>query len=93
MVVLDECKMVLDELQYPTHIPSMSAEYHSENMGKAGGLLRLKAAAARLGVSVRTLYRAVAQGELTLIHIRGCARIAEEDLQNYIERSTQRRKA
>lgn len=70
----------------------MSAENISGNTVNEGGLLRLKAAAGRLGVSVRTLYRAIAQGELTLIHIRGCARIAEGDLQNYIERSTQRRK-
>ena len=58
--------------------------------GKGQGLLRMKAAAARLGVSVRTVYRVIAEGGLTPIHIRGCACIAESDLMKYIERNTQR---
>jgi len=58
-----------------------------------GGLLRLKVAAARLGVSVRTVYRIIADGGLKLVHIRGCACISENELVNYIERSIQRRTA
>jgi excisionase family DNA binding protein len=58
-----------------------------------GGLLRLKVAAARLGVSVRTVYRIIADGGLKLVHIRGCACISENELVNYIERNTQRRTA
>ena len=58
-----------------------------------GGLLRLKVAAARLGVSVRTVYRIIAEGGLKLVHIRGCACISENELVNYIERNTQRRTA
>ncbi len=58
-----------------------------------GGLLRLRVAAARLGVSVRTVYRIIAEGGLKLVHIRGCACISENELVNYIERNTQRRTA
>ena len=58
-----------------------------------GGLIRLKVAAARLGVSVRTVYRIIADGGLKLAHIRGCACISENELVNYIERNTQRRTA
>jgi len=55
--------------------------------GGVSGLLRLKAVAARLGVSVRTVYRIIAEGGLSLVHVRGCACIEESELQNYIERS------
>ena len=58
-----------------------------------GGLIRLKVAAARLGVSVRTVYRIIAEGGLKLVHIRGCACVSENELVNYIERNTQRRTA
>ena len=64
-----------------------------EIAGSLGGLLRLKVAAARLGVSVRTVYRIIAEGGLKLVHIRGCACISENELVNYIERNTQRRTA
>ncbi len=57
-----------------------------------GGLIRLRVAASRLGVSVRTVYRIVAEGGLRLVHVRGCACIAESDLRNYIQRNTQMRK-
>jgi excisionase family DNA binding protein len=50
-------------------------------------LVRVKAAAGRLGVSVRTLYRDIADGKLRLVHVRGCSCIEESELQNYIERS------
>jgi excisionase family DNA binding protein len=66
------------------------AEQNDMN-GKGNGLLRMKAAASRLGVSVRTVYRVIAEGGLTLVRVRGCACIAENDLTNYIERNTQRR--
>jgi len=56
-------------------------------------LVRVKVAAGRLGVHVRTLYREIAQGELRLVHVRGCSCIAENDLVNYIKRKTQRRTA
>ena len=67
------------------------AEQNDMN-GKGNGLLRMKAAAARLGVSVRTVYRVIAQGGLTLVRVRGCACIAENDLTELaFERNTQRR--
>lgn len=52
--------------------------------------MRLKAAAARLGVSVRTLYRIIAEGGLSVVHIRGCSCLKETDLQDYIEQNKQR---
>jgi excisionase family DNA binding protein len=50
-------------------------------------LVRLKPAAARLGVHIRTLYREIAEGKLTLVHVRGCSCIEESDLENYIQKS------
>lgn len=49
--------------------------------------VRVKAAAVRLGYSVRTLYREIADGKLRLDHFRGCACIEEIELQNYIQRN------
>ena len=54
-------------------------------------LLRLKVAAVRLGVSVRTLYRIIAEGGLRLVRIRGCSCLKEADLQDYIERNKESR--
>ena len=55
------------------------------------GLLRLGAAAERLGVSVRTVYRIIADGGLRLVRVRGCACVLENDLLSYIEKITQRK--
>jgi excisionase family DNA binding protein len=49
--------------------------------------VRIKTAAARLGVSVRTLYREIADGKLQVVHYRGCSCIEESELQNYVEKS------
>jgi excisionase family DNA binding protein len=65
-------------------------ETNSNNNGS--GLGRIKVAAARLGVSVRTLYRDVAEGNLTLVHVRNCSCIEKRELQNYVERNRDRRK-
>jgi len=54
-------------------------------------LVRLKVAAVRLGVSVRTLYRIIAEGGLALVRIRGCSCLKEADLTAYVEKSKQRR--
>ncbi len=56
-------------------------------------LLRLKAAAARLGVSVRTVYRLVAEGQLPLVHVRSCSCLKEADLIAYIERQQGKEKS
>jgi excisionase family DNA binding protein len=54
-------------------------------------LVRVRVAAVRLGVSVRTLYRIVAEGGLALVHIRGCSCLKEADLQDYFERNKESR--
>jgi excisionase family DNA binding protein len=46
--------------------------------------LRMKEVALRLGVSVRTLYRIVAEGKLHIVRVRRCACIAEGDLRRYM---------
>jgi excisionase family DNA binding protein len=59
------------------------------NISNGGGPLsvRIKTAAARLGVSVRTLYREIADGKLRVVRYRGCSCIEESELQNYVEKS------
>lgn len=59
----------------------------SGNHDGGGALIRVKAAAAQLGVSVRTLYRIIAENELTLVHVRGCSCIEESDLRDYIKKN------
>ena len=54
-------------------------------------LVRIKVAAVRMGVSVRTVYRIIAEGGLPLVHIRGCSCLKEGDLTAYIERSMQKK--
>jgi excisionase family DNA binding protein len=54
-------------------------------------LVRLKVAAVRLGVSVRTLYRIIADGGLRLVHVRGCSCLKQADLQDYIEKNKETR--
>jgi excisionase family DNA binding protein len=50
-------------------------------------LVRVKVAAVRLGVSVRTVYRIIAEGGLCLVHVRGCSCLKESDLQAYVEKN------
>jgi excisionase family DNA binding protein len=68
----------------------MFQETDMDGFGNSGRLVRLKAAAARLGVSVRTLYRIIAEDGLSLVHIRGCSCLKEADLTAYIEKSKKR---
>jgi len=58
-------------------------------MDTGGKLLRVREAAARLAVSVRTVWRMIAAGELPVVHVRGCTCVAEADLLVYIEKSKQ----
>jgi excisionase family DNA binding protein len=67
-------------------------ETRNMNLG-APVLVRLKVAAGRLGVSVRTVYRIIAEGGLRLVHVRGCACVYENDLVSYMERNTERKSA
>jgi len=70
----------------------MSDVVERESEGNAESkLVRLKGAAARLGVSVRTLYRIIAEGGLPLVHIRGCSCLKEGDLSAYVEKSKRRK--
>jgi excisionase family DNA binding protein len=48
--------------------------------------LSLKVVADLLGCSTRTIYRLVADGELTAFKVRGCLRIPEEALEAYRRR-------
>ena len=57
--------------------------------GSDSNLVRLKGAAARLGISVRTLYRIIAEGGLPLVRIRGCSCLKEADLTAYVEKNKQ----
>lgn len=50
-------------------------------------VLTIGEAAQRLGVSTRTVRREIAAGRLVVIKIRGCVRIASEDLDQYIRGS------
>jgi len=45
-------------------------------MDTEGKLLKVEEAAKILNVSVRTVWRMIADKELTAIHVRGCTRIA-----------------
>jgi excisionase family DNA binding protein len=56
-------------------------------MDTGNKLLRVKEAAARLAVSVRTLWRMIAAGELPVVHVRRCACVAESDLLAYVQRN------
>ena len=48
--------------------------------------LTLKTTAALLGSSIRTIYRLIADGELTAFKVRGTLRIPEESLEEYRRR-------
>ena len=70
---------------------AMKTEQIIDGGEQGGSLIRLKQAAARCGVSVRTLYRIIAEGGLSLVRIRGCSCLKESDLAAYVEKSKQRR--
>ena len=46
--------------------------------------MRIKEAARHLGVSVRTFYRVVSDGHLHIVRVRGCACIAADELDRYM---------
>ena len=50
-------------------------------------LVKLRDAARRVGVSVRTVYREIADGKLPpVIKVRGCSLLAESAINEYVER-------
>ena len=54
-------------------------------------LLKVPEVARRLDVSVRTVYRLLEERRLPKVMVRGCARVREDDLARYVERSTENR--
>lgn len=59
------------------------------NRDGSGILLTVGEAAAKLHVSTRTVWRMVADGELKMIHIRGCARVYLRSVEEYLKQSDQ----
>lgn len=56
-------------------------------------MLTLRAAAAQLAVSERTIRREIADGRLLAIRVRGCFRIRPEDLAAYLDAQCQSAKS
>lgn len=51
-------------------------------------VLTIPQVAERLKVSRNTVYRLIADGELPVVEVRGKSRVADADLQKYIDRNT-----
>jgi excisionase family DNA binding protein len=51
-------------------------------------VLTIPQVAGRLKVSRNTVYRLISDGDLPVVEVRGKSRIAEADLQQYIDRNT-----
>jgi excisionase family DNA binding protein len=47
-----------------------------------GGLIAVKQAAQLLSVSTRTVWRMIADGELTRVRVRSCTRLLKEEIAN-----------
>ena len=58
-----------------------------KNIDSQGGLLRISEAALVLGVSQRTVWRMVAEGQLKAVHVRGCTRIYRSSLDEYLKKN------
>jgi len=50
----------------------------------SNGAVCVKKAATILGVSTRTVWRMIAAGELSVIHIRGCTRLLKAQVLGYL---------
>jgi excisionase family DNA binding protein len=53
-------------------------------------LLSVRQVAELLSVSMRTVWRMIADGQLHAIRIRGCTRLAVAEVMGYLEQSKQR---
>ena len=53
-------------------------------------MLTVNQVAARLSVSRRTIFRLIADGNLSVVRIGGATRIVESDLDHFIEQRTQK---
>lgn len=58
----------------------MSEPFGANNSAAGEKLLPVKQAAVMLGVSVRTVWRMIADSQLTAVRIRGCTRVAVSQL-------------
>jgi excisionase family DNA binding protein len=65
----------------------MAIEENSWNEKKA---VTVEAAADLLGVSVRTVWRMIADGQLHAIRVRRCTRLAVAEVLGYLEQAKQR---
>jgi excisionase family DNA binding protein len=50
-------------------------------------LITVKQAAVRLGVSPRTVWRMIADGQLKAVHVRGCTRVYRRSVDDYLKQS------
>jgi len=61
----------------------------NNNIKDAPQLVTVPEAAAMLCVVPRTVWRAIADGELKVVHIRGCTRLYLQDVADYMKRNEQ----
>jgi excisionase family DNA binding protein len=54
-----------------------------------GSLLTVKQVAAMLGVSSRTVWRMIAEGQLKAVRVRGCTRVYLQSVEEYLKRNEQ----
>jgi excisionase family DNA binding protein len=78
--------MVIDNFQVSAHIAAMSQDFDMDNCADGEQLLRVSEAAARLTVNIRTIWRMIADGELQVVHIRGCTRVYLSSVADYIRK-------
>jgi excisionase family DNA binding protein len=63
----------------------MSALFETNNLASGEKLLPVKQSAAMLGVSPRTVWRMIADGQLTPVRFRRCTRVAVSQLMVYLK--------
>ncbi len=68
----------------------MSEDFNMDNCASGERLLRVKEAAAMLGrISVRSVWRMIAAGELKVVHIRRCTRVYLSSVKDYLKKQSQ----
>ena len=55
------------------------------NDGGGAAMIRVGQAAAMLSVSTRTVWRMIADGQLTAVRFRRCTRVALAEVQKYVQ--------
>jgi excisionase family DNA binding protein len=64
-------------------------ELNNNQFKDAPHLLKVAEAAAMLGVSPRTIWRMIADGQLKAVRVRGCTRVYLQSVEEYLKRSEQ----